>query len=92
MTDIEPRTAKATEAVVRRGQETKAAKLREVGWLVIPPDEVEKAVAALDAIDPDDPEAAHQRADGVLLALAGDAVAKAYRRLRDDRCSWWACA
>jgi hypothetical protein len=39
----QPRTAKATAAVVRRGQETKAAALRQAGWLVIPPE----AVAAL---------------------------------------------
>lgn len=34
----EPRTAAATAAVIRRGQETKAATLREAGWLVVPPE------------------------------------------------------
>lgn len=32
-----PNTAAATAAVVRRGQETMAAKLRAAGWTVIPP-------------------------------------------------------
>jgi hypothetical protein len=33
-----PNTAAATEAVRRRGQESMAAKLREAGWLVVPPE------------------------------------------------------
>lgn len=32
-----PNTAKATETVIRKGQETMAAKLREAGWEVTPP-------------------------------------------------------
>lgn len=35
-----PNTAAATAAVRRRGQETAAAKLREAGWVVIPPERV----------------------------------------------------
>lgn len=34
-----PNTAAATAAVVRRGLETMAAKLRAAGWTVIPPEE-----------------------------------------------------
>lgn len=36
----QPRTAAATAAVIRRGQETKATKLRQAGWLVVPPEVV----------------------------------------------------
>lgn len=35
-----PNTAAATAAVRRRGDETAAARLREHGWLVIPPERV----------------------------------------------------
>jgi 3-methyladenine DNA glycosylase Tag len=46
-----PNTAKATETAAalarRRGQETKAAALREAGWLVVPPEQVEDTQAAL---------------------------------------------
>jgi hypothetical protein len=41
----EPRTAAATAAVRRRGQETKAAALREAGWIVVPPEAVAKLPA-----------------------------------------------
>lgn len=34
-----PNTTAATAAVVRRGQETQAAKLRAAGWLVLSPEE-----------------------------------------------------
>lgn len=34
-----PNTAPATAALIRRGQETMAAKLREAGWTVTPPPE-----------------------------------------------------
>lgn len=34
-----PRTAAATRAVIRKGQETKADELRAAGWLVIAPDD-----------------------------------------------------
>lgn len=34
-----PRTAAATRAVIRKGQETQAAALRAAGWLVIAPDD-----------------------------------------------------
>ncbi len=37
-----PNTAAATEAVRRRGQETMAARLREAGWTVIPPELVQE--------------------------------------------------
>ena len=43
----EVRTAAATAAVRRRGQETKAAALREAGWLVIAPEDVERLPAEL---------------------------------------------
>lgn len=36
-----PNTAAATAAVRRRGQETMAAKLREVGWTCTPPEQQE---------------------------------------------------
>lgn len=35
-----PNTAAATAAVRRRGDETAAARLRENGWLVVPPEAV----------------------------------------------------
>lgn len=35
-----PNTAAATAAVLRRGDETAAARLRSHGWLVIPPEAV----------------------------------------------------
>lgn len=35
-----PNTTAATAAVVRRGQETVAAKLRSAGWIVLPPEQV----------------------------------------------------
>jgi hypothetical protein len=35
-----PNTAAATAAVRRRGQETMAAKLRQAGWVVTPPEQV----------------------------------------------------
>lgn len=39
-----PNTAAATAAVVRRGQETMAAKLRAAGWTVIPPEDADEAL------------------------------------------------
>jgi 3-methyladenine DNA glycosylase Tag len=42
-----PNTAAATAAVRRRGQETMARRLREAGWLVVPPEQVEDTQAAL---------------------------------------------
>lgn len=39
-----PNTAAATAAVRRRGQETMAAKLREAGWLVVPPEKLTDAI------------------------------------------------
>lgn len=44
-----PNTAAATAAVVRRGQETAAAKLREAGWLVVPPEEVDQWIRTASA-------------------------------------------
>lgn len=38
MPERQPRTAAATAAVRRRGQETKARALREAGWIVLPPE------------------------------------------------------
>jgi hypothetical protein len=46
---------------------------------------------ALDAIDPGDPEAAHDEADKILLALVPPFVAAAYERLV-ARSEWWASA
>lgn len=40
-----PNTARATETVIRRGDDTAAARLREHGWLAVPPE----AVALLSA-------------------------------------------
>lgn len=40
-TKNEPRTAKATAALVRKTDETRhAARLRSHGWLVVPPEDV----------------------------------------------------
>ena len=51
-----------------------------------------EAVAELDSIDPDgDPEAAHGRADDVLLAAVEPDVRDAYARLT-GRSRWWASA
>lgn len=33
-----PNTAAATRTIIRKGQETQARKLREAGWIVIPPE------------------------------------------------------
>ena len=52
---------------------------------------IKEAVAALDAINSGDPEAAHGEADAILLAAVPPEVAEAYRRLV-DRCDWWAAA
>lgn len=49
------------------------------------------AVAALDALDVSDPEAAHGAADEILLSVAPDIVRMAYQRLV-ARCPWWASA
>jgi hypothetical protein len=35
-----PNTAAATAAVIRRGQETRAARLREAGWIILRPEEI----------------------------------------------------
>ena len=35
-----PNTAAATQATRRRGDETAAARLREHGWLVVPPEQL----------------------------------------------------
>lgn len=47
MTAPKPRTAAATAVVVRRGQETKAAALRNAGWICIPPEIVAQLPADL---------------------------------------------
>ncbi|QSR25554.1 hypothetical protein CFH99_07950 [Nocardioides aromaticivorans] len=54
-------------------------------------DSTSRAVAALDAIDGDDPDGAHSEADQVLLDAVPAEVADAYERLV-ARCRWWACA
>lgn len=51
----------------------------------------QEAVAALDAIDPDDPEGAHSEADQVLLSLVDPEVRAALERLV-SRSQWWAYA
>jgi len=51
-----------------------------------------RIIAALDAIDPaDDPEAAHETAEGILLEALGSEVTAAYDRLV-ARAAWWAFA
>jgi hypothetical protein len=50
------------------------------------------AVSALDAIDASDPERAHDQADEILLSLVSPEVRAAYKRLSEDRASWWAGA
>jgi len=47
--------------------------------------------AQIDALDHTDPEAAHNRADDVLLANVDPLIADAYKRLV-ERCEWWASA
>lgn len=51
-----PNTTAATAAVVRRGHETMARKLREAGWTVIPPAEETPGLADDDRpAEPDTP-------------------------------------
>lgn len=50
-----------------------------------------EVVAALDAMQSDDPEIAHGDADALLLSALPDEVRAAYERLA-GRCRWWACA
>lgn len=49
-----PNTAAATEAAAavarRRGQETKAADLRDAGWLVFPPEQAAEVEATLRSV------------------------------------------
>jgi hypothetical protein len=45
----------------------------------------------LDAISGDDPEAAHGKADAILLEAVPEDVRRAYERLT-ERCGWWASA
>ncbi len=52
---------------------------------------IDVAVMALDAINGDDPEAAHAIADVILLSLVPAKVCKAYEDLV-KRCNWWASA
>jgi hypothetical protein len=51
-----------------------------------------EAVAALDALTGADPEADHDAADAVLLAMVPAKVREAYERLVFDRADWWATA
>lgn len=46
-------------------------------------------IEALDAIDGDDPEAAHAHADGLLLDAVTPAIRAAYDRVGDRAGSWW---
>jgi len=48
-------------------------------------------VAALDALDADDPEHAHSAAERIMLDALGPEVSSAYDRLV-ARASWWASA
>jgi hypothetical protein len=41
-----PNTTAATAKVIRRGQETAAAKLRAAGWVCIPPEQIDELPAA----------------------------------------------
>lgn len=50
-----------------------------------------EAVAALDAIDVEDPEEAHSQADEIILSNVAVAVEQAYRRVI-KRAEWWAYA
>lgn len=40
-----PNTAKATATTIRKGQETMARKLREKGWICIPPEDANRNTA-----------------------------------------------
>lgn len=42
-----PNTAKATATVIRRGDETAAARLRGHGWIAIPPEQVAELPAEI---------------------------------------------
>jgi len=53
--------------------------------------EQDAIIAALDAIDNADPEAAHGKADDLLRDAAPEEVRQAYDRLV-RRCAWWAAA
>src|SRR5690554_1180466 len=61
-----------------------------VRWLNGGP-EPRNVVDQLDALDVDDPEAAHGEADELLLSLVPAEVADAYRRVV-KRADWWAAA
>jgi hypothetical protein len=52
---------------------------------------ITELVAAIDAIDCDDPEAAHSSLDGYLLIAAPDEVKQAAGRLF-ERARWWGFA
>lgn len=50
-----------------------------------------EAVAALEAIDYRDPEAAHIYAEQILLECVSPSVREAFKQLRLN-CAWWAFA
>lgn len=52
---------------------------------------VGEAVQAIEALDPSDPEKAHDLADDILLASVPEEVRAAYKRLV-KRAGWWATA
>lgn len=47
------------------------------------------AVSALNALTSEDSEAAHAKADEILLAMVPPVVRAAYENLRDKRCRYW---
>lgn len=77
-----PNTAAATAAVRRRGQETAAAKLRQAGWLVTPPEGATSAEANFEGRRATPEE---EVARGPLLAaLTGQADASVFLRCYID--------
>lgn len=55
------------------------------------PREAVRALEALAKVAPGDPEAAHARADEILLSVVPVSVRNAYRDL-ERACPWWASA
>lgn len=86
------RAAQIITATWRGTPLEKARALDAEGLLVAPvgitPSE---AASRIDALDADDPEAAHGMADDIVLAAAPPEVAAAYWRLV-HRSRWWASA
>lgn len=53
--------------------------------------EKQEVIEALNAIKSDDPEAAHAKADELILAYVPEEVRAAYICVA-ERCAWWAAA